>query len=495
MFFRRGSRTNSKTSNPDLSSAPESDKNVTSTDSRQSINDIGSVSDVSNSRQSVSDLKNGSANGNGASATSSPQGNHNNSQTVPSNSSQMTATSQHGNGNGSQKVPSSEPISGGQSGSGKPSPPIISSPSSSVTPPASPSKKATHPDPHPSLRKSIKPDGLVVGIRASILLDEDEQGGETPRLSSKEVADPSILADQLNNLLDCYDELNIKNRDNNSILCQMMFTMEEKITKRIDSVRDECLALIDRKVELMSIELKAQQQTINVLQQQIAAGGGSGIAVSVGGESRAQRRSTVRHNSNISNSSAYNPTGSLSNLFDSVPAGDSSSVDGGRSHHSSLAVPPAKRGSESSMAVTGTAPEGTYRTEKIDPIPGFVIKTRKIIGEKEKIFINVFHHDSIELVPANLPKGISPNDKPFFVVGEITCSLDKDGHNCYTYNVGVSSDYFKPETSAEIDFKITAPSSIQKVRESLFSLTLVSYSLPASCSHSFSCVTFSLFFS
>jgi hypothetical protein len=474
MFFRRGSRTNSKTSNSDPSAAAVSDKNGVPTDSHQSVGDVGSASDVANPRQPVSDVNNASADGNGA--TSSPQKNRNNSTTVPSSATQMLSTSPHNPGNGSEKVPSSEPLSGAQSSSGKPSPPAPATISTPSAAPASPTKKPIHPDPHPSLRKSIKPDGLVipaVGIRASILLDEDEQGAETPRLSSKEVSDPSILADQINNLLDCYDELNIKNRDNNSILCQMMFSMEEKITKRIDSVREECLALIDRKVELMSIELKAQQQTINVLHQQLASGGGGGagggIVGNAGGDGRPTRRtSAVRNNSNMSNSSAYNPTGSLSNLFDSVP-GDSSSVDGGRSHHSSLVIPSAKRGSESTIAATLTrttssnGPEGTYQTNKIDPIPGFVIKTRKIVGEKEKIFINVFHHDSIELVPANLPKGVSPDDKPFFVVGEITCSLDKDGHNCYTYNVGVSSDYFKPQTSAQIDFKITAPSSIQKV--------------------------------
>ena len=39
--------------------------------------------------------------------------------------------------------------------------------------------------------------------------------------------------------------MSIKNRDNNAILHQMMQSMEERINKRIDNVRNEILGKID----------------------------------------------------------------------------------------------------------------------------------------------------------------------------------------------------------------------------------------------------------
>jgi len=130
----------------------------------------------------------------------------------------------------------------------------------------------------------------------------------------------------------------------------------------------------------------------------------------------------------------------------------------------------AGQGNASSRRPSGTSTQGDVPSVPMEvftitPHPGFVIKTRKIMGLKEKVFINIFHHESIALEPLNAARTIMADSKPFLVMGETTSALDKDGHNCYTFNVGVSSDYFKlSEGSSEGEpLEIVSPASVVKI--------------------------------
>lgn len=106
--------------------------------------------------------------------------------------------------------------------------------------------------------------------------------------------------------------------------------------------------------------------------------------------------------------------------------------------------------------------EDIYDMVSITPHPGFVIKTRKLIGEKNKVFINVFHHELIALNPPGLPseKAI---DKPYMMMEEPTTAVDHSGAKCMTFNVGISSEYFT-QPNPLVDINITAPVTIYKVR-------------------------------
>lgn len=47
-------------------------------------------------------------------------------------------------------------------------------------------------------------------------------------------------------------------------------------------------------------------------------------------------------------------------------------------------------------------------TITVFPTPGFVVKTRRLLGEKEKAFINVLHHPQVRLEPPSVASvGIS----------------------------------------------------------------------------------------
>jgi hypothetical protein len=283
----------------------------------------------------------------------------------------------------------------------------------------------------PSRRQSVKPDGFSV---PPIGIDAHDENPEFTalRFTVGEASTPAIVADKINRLTELVQEISIKSRDNNSILCQMLFALEERINKRIDQVREEMIALIDRKVGIVAAD-------VQTLKSQPANNGPP------------SSRSSI-HASYRPRESVKPTTNSLSNLFENVD--ETASVVSTTNNKSSLAIP------------TTTV---TYETKKIIPVPGFVIKTRKLIGEKkEKVFINVFHHESIEVVPKDLPKHLITSDsKPFLVMGNITHALDSNGTNCSTFNVGVSSEYFKP--NSELDFKITTPTSIQKVNPSFLS--------------------------
>lgn len=101
-----------------------------------------------------------------------------------------------------------------------------------------------------------------------------------------------------------------------------------------------------------------------------------------------------------------------------------------------------------------------YESVVVTPMPGFVIKTRKLLGAKDKVFINVFHHEAVEIEPSHVNRSAADN-RPYLIIGDVASLLDKEGHSCAIFNVAVSSEYFKPQ--GPVDLRITAPSSIQKI--------------------------------
>jgi hypothetical protein len=112
-------------------------------------------------------------------------------------------------------------------------------------------------------------------------------------------------------------------------------------------------------------------------------------------------------------------------------------------------------------------PLAAYGSEKVVPLPGFVIKTRKLLGNKEKAFINVFYHDHVEFEPGTIPKG-KANDKPYFIAcDEASSTTDKEGLVSLLYNIVVSAEYFK-QPNDHPEMKITSPASIQKVRQKTY---------------------------
>lgn len=263
--------------------------------------------------------------------------------------------------------------------------------------------------------------------------DNAEFSAKLPRLTSAEAKNPPKVAEKLNEMSDLLEEIHIKARDNNAILTQMLFSIEERLNRKIDSVREEVIALIDKKFA----DLAAHK------------GHNSNIAAASSSTRNPTRKSVIIDTSNNSNQSRA----ALGSIFESVDS--NSSVP--------TAIVPASK-------VSNNRSPSFYETIEVVPYAGFVIKTRKLLSEnKEKVFVNVFHHDQIEVEPANLPKsvtttanGTAEDNRPYLVMAEATGVMDKDGHNCLLYNVAVSTEYFKPGNT--IDLKITSPTSIRKVR-------------------------------
>jgi hypothetical protein len=294
-------------------------------------------------------------------------------------------------------------------------------------------------------RSSVRPDELClppIGIQGA----EDPEFAEIPRLTKEDIIDPEVIAEKLNRLTELVQEVSVKSRDNNSILCQMLFMVEERMNRRIDQVKDELAQIIEKKFQVLQSELSS----VPMLQ-----------APPHPSSAPLPRSSMYKRPSMASRStSGGGGGGGLTSIFESI---DNNDVSSSMSRGTSLTIGGGGVITSSSSVVGGaSSPVVQYENKTINPIPGFVIKTHKLIGDKEKVFINVFHHESIEVVPANLPKG-TPENKPFLVMGNITRSLDANGRNTITHNIGVSSEYFKPDSPAAIEFKITAPASVQKV--------------------------------
>ena len=228
---------------------------------------------------------------------------------------------------------------------------------------------------------------------------------------------PKDPAEKMERILSYLEQAHVTTRDNNSILFQMLNSMEERINKKIDGVREEMIELINHSVN------QQQQQ-----QQQLVT---------------------------------TSPP-----IIKSAPIRRASALEirtkGDRYSHNihSPPIPP-------------TIPENFYEMIDITPRPGFAIKTRKLIGEKNKVFINIFHHEMIALTPPGL-KSEQAKDKPYMMMEVPTCTTDHAGVDCLTFNVGISSEYFT-QPNPKVDIIITAPVTIYKVKYILHSI--IKYSI------------------
>lgn len=248
--------------------------------------------------------------------------------------------------------------------------------------------------------------------------------------------DPAKIAKNLESLANMVEQIHITTRDNNAIMFQMLNSVEERVNRRIDMLRSEMVAMIDQKMENFTA---MHMQTIRDLEDRLATA------------------STSHGNNHSVNSAAARgrlPPGKRASIV-SANGSVSGSVAGDVTDSRSVSV----MHQEDDLVNNATYYERITAT----PNAGFVIKTRKLLGNKEKVFINVLHHESIDLEPPNLARNFTADNKPFLVMGEITHSLDKEGHNCTTYNVGVSSEYFKVRDSSEHDLKITSSQAVTKV--------------------------------
>lgn len=213
---------------------------------------------------------------------------------------------------------------------------------------------------------------------------------------------PKDPVEKMERILSYMEEMHNTTRDNNAILYQLIMSMEERINKRIEDVRAEMIDLINTRAA--SSPNSASTETTAIL-------------------NTPTRRSSITDVKAATDKYKKNPASA----------------------------------SEGAIPVT----EAFYDMVDIKPQPGFVIKTRKLIGEKNKVFINVFHHDLIALTPPGL-RPDQANDKPYLMMEAPTCTVDHAGHDCLTFNVGISSEYFK-HPNPKVDIVITAPVTIYKV--------------------------------
>eukprot|EP01039_Chlorochromonas_danica_P001319 gene1319-1441_t len=233
----------------------------------------------------------------------------------------------------------------------------------------------------------------VVGLG----VDADDRDGSLKALDhldqTSETADPRAVMDALIRIV---QQLHVTSNSNNIILNQLLSDMEKRIEQRISSVKAELSEIILSR--LVPVVKRTDSSTRRASSTAI------GPSVSDKKSDDAVRRTT------------------LSRIFDGI-----------ESH---------------------TPGKPVAQSVTVTPLAGFVIKTRKLLGNKEKAFINVFFDEGVELD--------APNDAlPLVYFANISSVLDKEGHNCVIYNVVVSAEYFKQNT--EISNRITSTSYVQKI--------------------------------
>lgn len=223
-------------------------------------------------------------------------------------------------------------------------------------------------------------------------------------LNSQHPKHAKDLDGKVTQLLQYVEEMHTTTRDNNSILHQLMNTMEERINKKIDNLRTEMIELIQKNAAAGPVAVAPAPAPILVPQP-------------VSPQKVATRRASAYEMRSTSNPEPLVPVQKVEDLYDMV---------------------------------------------SIAPKPGFVIKTRKLMGDKNKVFINLFHHDLIALNPPGLAveKAV---DKPYMMMEEPTTTVDHAGVKCTTFNVGISSEYFMMP-NPKVDINITAPVTIYKVK-------------------------------
>jgi hypothetical protein len=299
-----------------------------------------------------------------------------------------------------------------------------------------------------------------------IIDDENDQDDYTKhnealenirRIQIKNLKDPKAINDAFQEVTMVVEAMTVTARDNNVILYQMLVSMEERINRRIEKVKEELIQTIDAKIAAIPPPPPPPPQTASV--------SSSG---SVRGSSH--RNSLYKPGSGIN---GHPPLPSSSSL--------SQSKSHSNSHHSLTTLNEEDRHSGTSTNNKNPQqqpqqqhPAVIYEDKEIIPYAGFVIKTKKLMGLKEKVFINIFHHELIEYLPMTAygsegshenPSNAVLENRPYFIMGTVSHVLDKEGQNCVTYNIGISSEYFKQPNPLIMDFSITSPNSVHKVKK------------------------------
>jgi hypothetical protein len=213
---------------------------------------------------------------------------------------------------------------------------------------------------------------------------------------------PASVDDKVERLLDYIEQMQRTNRDNTAIIHQMMQSMEERVNKKIDKLRDDMTAMMEANAEAAEAAQAARQPI------------------------------------------PYSSRG--------PPARRSSALE--------VKAKTEKYAPPTAAALQQQA-DNVYETIEITPHPGFVVKTRQLLKEKHKVFINIFHHEHIALNPPGLTAA-QATDKPYMMMDEPFTTVDRVGASCVTFNVGISSEYFT-QPNPNVDIIITAPSTIYKV--------------------------------
>ena len=239
--------------------------------------------------------------------------------------------------------------------------------------------------------------------------------------SPKHPKHPADVNERVDRILEYVEQMQVTARDNNAILHQMMTSMEERLNRKIDKLREEMIELI---------------------------------------------RSTNENNNNTNGAISTKGTPPSSNtVFVSAPQVAAPTPTKSPARRAS-ALEVRTRADKYSVPLTAPLPSPTktetfYEMISIVPHPGFVVKTRKLLGEKNKVFINIFHHPLIALNPPGLATE-KATDKPYMMMDAPSTTVDHAGVSCVTFNVGISSEYFT-QPNPNVDIIITAPKTIYKV--------------------------------
>jgi hypothetical protein len=107
------------------------------------------------------------------------------------------------------------------------------------------------------------------------------------------------------------------------------------------------------------------------------------------------------------------------------------------------------------------------------PTPGFIIKTRQTGSSKDKVFVNVLHHEAVEDADLSLFQepivGADGTETcceivPRILLGQtVSSTTDKEGSSSQLYNVVVNSEYFSP-SSVTAAVRVTDSVAVQKVK-------------------------------
>jgi hypothetical protein len=115
---------------------------------------------------------------------------------------------------------------------------------------------------------------------------------------------------------------------------------------------------------------------------------------------------------------------------------------------------------------SGQGTSGTWKPLAVTPNPGFVIKTWKENHPEEKVFINVFHHESLDALLENEGYLLPDELQPFMAFGNETSDLDNHQKKVPIYEVLVGSSHFL-DSYINTEKKITDEERVGRIIEAV----------------------------